>query len=105
MKRRISQSITLILNLLILIVMEVFSPGFAHAAPGLCTGVVCADEITRSAKNHWQLQMRLEDQQGHRERVVMDCRNQQISPRDGLVDRIPSTTLGQRACRLAGQAS
>ena len=25
------------------------------ASPGLCTGPVCADGITRSAKNHWQL--------------------------------------------------
>ena len=42
----------------------------AEAAPGLCTGPVCADAITRSAKNHWQLVLRLEDQQGHREKVV-----------------------------------
>jgi hypothetical protein len=36
--------------------------------------------------------------------VVMDCRNQQLSPRGGLVDRIPATALGRRACRLAGEA-
>ena len=35
------------------------------ASPGLCTGPVCADGITRSAKNHWQLVLRLNDQQGH----------------------------------------
>ena len=73
------------------------------AAPGLCTGPVCADGITRSAKNHWQLVLRLNDQQGHREKVVMDCRAGVLSPRAGLVDRGYATALGQRACRLAGE--
>ncbi len=93
-----------LINLCLVIALESAAPIRALAAPGLCTGVVCADEITRSAKNHWQLRMRVEDQQGHRERVVMDCRNQQLSPRGGLVDRIPATALGRRACRLAGEA-
>lgn len=75
----------------------------ALAAPGLCTGPVCADGITRSAKNHWQLVLRLNDQQGHREKVVMDCRAGVLSPRAGLVDRGYATALGQRACRLAGE--
>ena len=75
----------------------------AIAAPGLCTGPVCADGITRSAKNHWQLVLRLNDQQGHREKVVMDCRAGVLSPRAGLVDRGYATALGQRACRLAGE--
>ena len=102
--KRCFQANILIFTVLIGIAMTLISPDRAFAAPGLCTGVVCADEITRSAKNHWQLRMRLEDQQGHRERVVMDCRNQQLSPRGGLVDRIPATALGRRACRLAGEA-
>ena len=102
--KRCFQAKILIFTVLIGIAMTLISPDRAFAAPGLCTGVVCADEITRSAKNHWQLRMRLEDQQGHRERVVMDCRNQQLSPRGGLVDRIPATALGKRACRLAGEA-
>ena len=102
--KRCFQAKILIFTALIGIAMTLISPDRAFAAPGLCTGVVCADEITRSAKNHWQLRMRLEDQQGHRERVVMDCRNQQLSPRGGLVDRIPATALGKRACRLAGEA-
>lgn len=102
--KRCFQANILIFTLLIGVAMTLISPDRAFAAPGLCTGVVCADEITRSAKNHWQLRMRLEDQQGHRERVVMDCRNQQLSPRGGLVDRIPATALGRRACRLAGEA-
>ena len=75
----------------------------AQASPGLCTGPVCADGITRSAKNHWQLVLRLNDQQGHREKVVMDCRAGVLSPRAGLVDRGYATGLGQRACRLAGE--
>ena len=53
------------------------------ASPGLCTGPVCADGITRSAKNHWQLVLRLNDQQGHREKVVMNCRAGQLSPMAG----------------------
>ena len=80
----------------------IFSPS-AGAAPGLCTGPVCADGITRSAKNHWQLVLRLDDQLGHREKVVMDCRAGVLSPRAGLVDRGYATALGQRACRLAGE--
>jgi len=97
------QAKILMFTVLIGVAISLISPDRVFAAPGLCTGVVCADEITRSAKNHWQLRMRLEDQQGHRERVVMDCRNQQLSPRGGLVDRIPATALGRRACRLAGE--
>ena len=69
----------------------------------LCTGPVCADGITRSAKNHWQLVLRLNDQQGHREKVVMDCRAGVLSPRVGQVDRGFATALGRRACRLAGE--
>ena len=101
--KRCFQAATLIITVMIGVAITLISPDRTLAAPGLCTGVVCADEITRSAKNHWQLRMRLEDQQGHRERVVMDCRNQQLSPRGGLVDRIPATALGKRACRLAGE--
>ena len=102
--KRCFQATNLIFSVVIGVALTLLTPDRAFAAPGLCTGVVCADEITRSAKNHWQLRMRLEDQQGHRERVVMDCRNQQLSPRGGLVDRIPATALGRRACRLAGEA-
>ena len=71
----------------------------AAAAPGLCTGPVCADAITRSAKNHWQLVLRLEDQQGHREKVVVDCRAGVLSPQAGLVDRGYAKALGLRLCR------
>ncbi|OUW47323.1 MAG: hypothetical protein CBD47_04780 [Synechococcus sp. TMED187] len=74
-------------------------PSEVFAAPGLCTGPVCADAITRSAKNHWQLLLRLEDQQGHREKVVMDCKAGELSPMAGLVDRGYARALGLRLCR------
>ena len=57
---------------LIGMVSALWLPTMAHASPGLCTGPVCADDITRSAKNHWQLVLKLNDQQGHREKVVMN---------------------------------
>ena len=82
--------------------LSLFPPS-ALASPGLCTGPVCADDITRSAKNHWQLVMRLNDQQGHREKVVMDCRAGVLSPMAGQVERGYATALGRRACRLAGE--
>ncbi len=78
--------------------------GLALASPGLCVGPVCADEINRSAKHHWQLRLRLSDQQGHRERLVVDCRTGDLSPRSGLVDRGYGGAAARRACRLAGEA-
>ena len=75
----------------------------ALASPGLCVGPVCGDEITRSAKHHWQLRLRLSDQQGQRERLVVDCRNARISPEGGAVDRVYAAAVARRVCRLAGQ--
>ena len=80
------------------------SPLRVESSPGLCTGPVCADDITRSAKNHWQLVLKLNDQLGHREKVVMNCRAGQLSPMSGPVDRAYATAIGRRACRLAGEA-
>jgi hypothetical protein len=76
----------------------------ALAAPGLCVGPVCGDEITRSAKHHWQLRLRVNDQQGHRERLVVDCRSATISPRSGPVERGYAGAVARRACRLAGES-
>ena len=76
----------------------------ALAAPGLCIGPICGDEITRSAKHHFQLRMRISDQQGHRERITVDCRNGAVSPAAGLVERGYAAALGRKACRLAGEA-
>lgn len=78
--------------------------GMAGASPGVCVGPVCADDISRSAKHHWQLRLRLADQQGHHERVVVDCRSGDLSPRSGLVDRGYGTAAARRACRLAAEA-
>lgn len=89
-----------VLLLLALLLGLVLTP-LAAAAPGLCVGPVCADEITRSAKHHWQLRLRLSDQQAHRERLVVDCRNGQLSPQDGAVDRGYAAAVARRACRLA----
>ena len=75
----------------------------ALASPGLCTGPVCAEGITRSAKNHWQLVLKISDQQGHREKVTMNCKAGMLSPLDGQVDRAYAISLGRRACRLAGE--
>ena len=76
----------------------------ALASPGLCVGPVCGDEITRSAKHHWQLRLRANDQQGHRERLVVDCRSGTLSPLAGPVDRGYAGAVARRACRLAGEA-
>ena len=92
-----------LLTVAVLIGLNVAQPAFA--SPGLCTGPVCADGITRSAKNHWQLVLRLNDQQGHREKVIMDCRAGVLSPQAGQVERGYATAIGRRACRLAGEAS
>jgi len=89
--------------LVIGLVIGLMIPSVVDASPGLCTGPVCADDITRSAKNHWQLVLKLNDQLGHREKVVMNCRAGQLSPMSGPVDRAYATSIGRRACRLAGE--
>ena len=85
------------------LITRIIFPGPVDASPGLCTGPVCADDITRSAKNHWQPVLKLNDQLGHREKVVMNCRAGQLSPMSGPVDRAYATSIGRRACRLAGE--
>ena len=75
------------------------------AAPGLCVGPICGDEITRSAKHHFQLRMRISDQLGHRERLVVDCRTGSLSPAAGLVERGYAAAVARKACRLAGEPS
>ena len=77
----------------------------ASAAPGLCIGPVCGDEITRSAKHHFQLRLRLSDQQGHHERVTVDCRDVHLSPALGPVERGHARAVALKACRLAGEAA
>ncbi len=74
----------------------------AWAAPGLCVGPVCADQISRSAKHHFQLRLRLTDQQGRHERVLVDCRSGTLSPLAGPVERGYASAVARRACRLPG---
>jgi hypothetical protein len=71
------------------------------AAPGLCVGPVCGDGFSRSAPYPWQLRMRMQDQWGHRERLVVDCRDGSISPLVGPVERGYAAAVGRRACRQA----
>lgn len=86
------------------IVVQLLVAAPVLAAPGLCIGPVCGDEISRSAKHHFQLRLRLSDQQGHRERVLVDCRDGHLSPEFGPVERGHARALARRACRLAGEA-
>lgn len=80
------------------------TPRAALAGPGLCVGPVCGDDIQRSALHHWQLQLRLDDQRGHRERVVVDCRDGRLSPLTGSVERGHAAAVARRVCRLVGAA-
>jgi hypothetical protein len=74
-----------------------------EAAPGLCVGPVCGDEFSRSALYHWQLRLRVSDQRGHRERLVVDCRSGVVSPDQGLVERGFAAAVARRACRLVDE--
>ena len=95
---RLSQSLSLVLALVLVL------PALpALASPGLCVGPVCGDEFSRSAQYHWQLRLRVNDQQGHRERLVVDCRNGALSPEQGLVERGFAGAVARRACRLAAE--
>ena len=92
------------LVLLLLLALLVWLPRPALAAPGLCIGPVCGDEITRSAKHHFQLRLRFSDQQGHRERLTVDCRDGHLSPAAGPVERGHALAVARKACLLAGEA-
>ncbi len=71
------------------------------ASPGLCVGLVCADQIQRSGQLPWQLKLRVSDQRGQHERLLVDCRDGVLSPREGQVDRGYAAALAKRACRVA----
>jgi len=90
---------------LVLTLVLVLSALPALASPGLCVGPVCGDEFSRSAQYHWQLRLRLNDQQGHRERLVVDCRTGALSPEQGLVERGYAGAVARRACRLAAEGN
>ena len=96
----------LLLSLSLLLALVLVLPALpALASPGLCVGPVCGDEFSRSAQYHWQLRLRLNDQQGHRERLVVDCRTGALSPEQGLVERGFAGAVARRACRLAAEGN
>ena len=89
----------MLLAVLLTALLSVAAP--VAAAPGLCVGPVCGDDFSRSAPYPWQLRMRMQDQWGHRERLVVDCRDGSISPLLGPVERGYAAAVGRRACRQA----
>jgi hypothetical protein len=91
-------------RVLLVVLALLLHPAHLWASPGLCIGPVCGDEITRSAKHHWQLRLRLSDQRGQRERITVDCRHGQLSPELGPVERGHARAVALKACRLAGEA-
>ena len=94
------------LNLCLLLALVMALPALpALASPGLCVGPVCGDEFSRSAQYHWQLRLRVNDQQGHHERLVVDCRNGALSPQQGLVERGYAGAVARRACRLVSKGN
>ncbi|MEB3200669.1 MAG: hypothetical protein VKK62_09115 [Synechococcaceae cyanobacterium] len=85
----------------LLVSLGLWLPPSAAAAPGLCVGPICADQIERSSTYPWQRRLRLSDQRGQHERVVIDCRDGQLSPADGPVERGYGGAVARRACRLS----
>jgi hypothetical protein len=90
--------------LMLTLLLASLRPAVARATPGLCVGPVCGDQITRSAKHHWQLRFRLDGGGGLRERVSIDCRTGRVSPESGRIDRRYAAAVGRRACRLVQEA-
>jgi hypothetical protein len=87
--------------LLLTVVLLVGAVQPSAASPGLCVGLVCADQIQRSERLPWQLKLRVSDQRGQHERLLVDCRDGVLSPQEGLVDRGYAAALAKRACRIA----
>jgi len=100
----VRRALAQLFGLLLLAAAVLLHPTGLGAAPGLCIGPVCGDEITRSAKHHWQLRLRLSDQRGQWERVTIDCRHAELSPAFGPVERGHARAVALKACRLAGEA-
>ena len=83
------------------VLVALLTPATAVAAPGLCVGPVCGDGFSRSPVYPWQLRLKVNDQRGHHERLVVDCRDGGLSPMVGSVDRAYAAAVARRACRLA----
>ena len=102
---QVRKLVLLVMGLVLLALMLVLPARPALAAPGLCVGPVCGDDITRSAKHHFQLRVRLNDQMGHHERVTIDCRDESLGPSQGLIERGYARALARKACRLVEGSS
>ena len=98
-QRRIGALLLWGASLLLIILLGGTPP--AGAAPGLCVGPVCGEGFERSGPYPWQMRMRVQDLWGHRERLVVDCRDGSISPFMGPVERGYASAVGRRACRQA----
>jgi hypothetical protein len=94
----------IVLALMAVVAAWLLAVAAAQAAPGLCVGPVCGDLFSRSSQMDWQLHLRIEDQRGQRERIVVDCRNGGISPQQGPIERGHAAAVARRACRLANPA-
>ena len=75
-------------------------PHSAAAAPGICVGPVCGDQFNLGQAYPWQLRLRVSDQQGRHERLLIDCRTGIVSPIEGPVERGYATAVARRACRF-----
>ena len=90
------------LLLTLLVTLWVVPPSLA--SPGLCVGLVCADQIQRSEPMPWQLKLRVSDQRGQHERLLVDCRDGVLSPSIGQIDRGYAGAVAKRACRIAAES-
>jgi hypothetical protein len=94
----------IVLALMAVVMAWLLGAAAAQAAPGLCVGPVCGDLFRRDRQMDWQLHLRIEDQRGQRERIVVDCRNGGISPRQGPIERGHAAAVARRACRFQSDA-
>jgi hypothetical protein len=104
MQFRDAPAIQALLGLLVTLLLTLWSVPPSLASPGLCVGLVCADQIERSERMPWQLKLRVSDQRGHHERLLVDCRDGVLSPREGQVDRGYAGAVAKRACRIAAES-
>jgi hypothetical protein len=91
----------IVLALMAVVAAFVLGVAAVQAAPGICVGPVCGDLFSRGSQMDWQLRLRIEDQRGQRERIVVDCRHGAISPQQGPIERGHVAAVARRACRLA----
>ena len=100
----LTKGVGIVLALMAVVAAWVLAAAAAQADPGLCVGPVCGDLFSRSSQMDWQLHLRIEDQRGQRERIVVDCRHGGISPQQGPIERGHAAAVARRACRLTNPA-